>query len=70
MNHLLGDLVKAKHQLLLQEAERQRLLKDVAKPELGLKFQAARQIERIIRQVGRLVIALGTKLQEKQRPIL
>jgi len=69
-SYFIEAIAQAKHQEYIEEARVERIVKDIrsAKPSVGIKF--IRPIRQIACQVGRAIVEVGAKLQEKQGPIL
>lgn len=67
-SYYIEAIAQAKHQEYIEEAHVERIVRNIAMPSVGIKF--IRPIRQIARQVGRAIVEVGAKLQEKQRPIL
>ena len=60
---VMEHMMKQNYESRLREAEMRRLLKHIPSSRSGLQHRVARQL-------GHLLVQLGSRLQEKQRPVL
>jgi len=60
---VMEHMMKQNHESMLRQAEVRQLLKHVPSSRPSLQHRAARQL-------GHLLVQLGSRLQEKQRPVL
>ena len=60
---VMEHMAKQNYESMLREAEMRQLLKHVPSSRSGLQHRAARRL-------GHLLVQLGSRLQEKQRPVL
>ncbi len=69
-SYIYEAIAQAKRQEYSEEARIERIVRGIPNARSGVIGRVVRPIQQIARSVGRAVVSLGAKLQEKQRPIL